>query len=317
VKRLGAVQPALFPLQHQNETMSLDGEAARHNRAQEQTPPTIRDTSMDVTASDTLRAVERNGVAHTVYWCHWPKIRLVEHPHAVVTESDLPCPFFNNVFSAQILRTQSEATIDDLIGRFLPRNVPCFWWSGPVNHDERVASLLEQRGFVKTFEAAAMAFSLSDGPAPRPVQAEVVEVKSEGQLADWTRTCTAAFGFDEALSGWWHELFTSLPFGASTPLRHFLACIEGEPVGTASAFIEDGVVGMASVGVRQEHRRRGIGSALTATALEAARKHGCRLGVLFSSPMATGMYEAMGFRTFGKGHCYLWSPDDRDVPTFH
>jgi len=272
---------------------------------------------MDVADSDTLKAIERNGVAHSVYWCHWPKMRLVEHPHAVVTQSDLPCPFFNNVFSADIPQPQVEAVVDDLTGCYRSRNVPCFWWSGPVIHDQHVTSLLEERGFAKAFEAAAMALDLSNCPPPKPGPAEIVEVTSEDQITDWTRTCTAAFGFDDALSGWWHELFTSIPFGHTTPLRHFLATIDGEAVGTASAYIDDGVVGLASVGVREEYRRRGVGSALTLTALETARNQGCRLGVLFSSEMATPMYQKLGFCQHGTGHCYLWSPKDEEIETYH
>ena len=272
---------------------------------------------MDVTDLDTLKAIEKNGVARMLYWCHWPKMRLIEHPHAVVTESDLPCPFFNNIFSAEIPHPNVEPVVDDLIGRFCSRSVPCFWWSGPVNHDQQVASILEARGFVKAVEGAAMALSLADFPAQNPGVAEVLEIDSESQMADWTRTCTAAFEFDDALSGWWHELFTSIPYGEPSPLRHFLACIDGEPVGTASAFIEDGVVGLASVGVREEYRRQGIGSAITVAALEAARNLGCRLGVLFSSPMATSMYEGLGFRRYGTGHCYLWSPEGNEEKTYH
>jgi ribosomal protein S18 acetylase RimI-like enzyme len=264
---------------------------------------------MDGTDLDVLKAIERNGVAHSVYWCGWPKMRLIEHPHAVVTESDLACPFFNNVFSADVPHSNAEPVVDELIGRFRSRNVPCFWWSGPVNHDRLVNGILEARGFTQAFEAAAMARSLAALPAPTAGVAEILEIDSESQMGDWSRTCTAAFDFDEALSGWWNELFTTLPFGTSTPLRHFLACIDGEPVGTASAFIEDGTVGLASVGVREEYRRRGIGSALTLAGLATARTLGCGLGVLFSSSMATSMYEALGFRKYGTGHCYLWSPE--------
>jgi GNAT superfamily N-acetyltransferase len=270
---------------------------------------------MDDTDLDTLKAIEKNGVAHSVYWCHWPKMKVVEHPHAVVTESELPCPFFNNVFSADIPQAKVETVVDDLIGRFRSRNVPCFWWSGPANHDQRITGFLEERGFEKAFEAAAMALSLADLPTGQSGVAEVIEIESEGQMADWSRICTAAFGFDDALSGWWHELFTSIPFGGMTQLHHFLATVDGEPVGTASAFIEDGVVGLATVGVREEHRRRGIGTVLTLTALEATRRLGCRLGVLFSSPMATSMYEAMGFHRYGTGRCYSWSPQADEIQT--
>ncbi len=120
---------------------------------------------MEIDDLDTLKAIERNGVAHSVYWCHWPNMRMVDHPHAIVTESDLPCPFFNNVFSADIPESDAESVVDDLIGRFQSRGVPCFWWSGPVNHDERVANMLKARGFVKALEAAAMAIDLAELPS--------------------------------------------------------------------------------------------------------------------------------------------------------
>lgn len=273
--------------------------------------------NMDVTDFETLKAIEGNGVSHSLYWCHWTKMRFVEHPHAVVTESDLPCPFFNNVFSAEVPHLNAESIVDDLIGRFCSRSVPCFWWSGPVNHDQQVTAILEARGFEKAFEAAAMALKLADLPSRNPGVVEVVEIGSENQMTDWSRTCASAFAFDDSLSDWWSDLFTTIPFGSSTPLRHFLACVDGEPVGTASAYIEDNVVGLASVGVREEYRRQGIGSTVTVAALERARKLGCRLGVLFSSPMATSMYEALGFLQYGTGHCYLWSPEGNEEKTRH
>jgi len=95
---------------------------------------------MTSTDLEILKAIERNGVAYSVYWCHWPKMQFVGHPHVVVTASDLPCPFFNNVFSAAVPDSGSESVVDDLVGRFQSRSVPCFWWSGPVTHDERVSS---------------------------------------------------------------------------------------------------------------------------------------------------------------------------------
>jgi GNAT superfamily N-acetyltransferase len=75
--------------------------------------------------------------------------------------------------------------------------------------------------------------------------------------------------------------------------------------------------GWRASGVREEYRRQGIGSAITLAALETARNLGCRLGVLSSSPMAMSMYEDLGFRQYGTGHCYLWSPEADEVETHH
>lgn len=269
------------------------------------------ESHMEINDLDTLKAIEKNAVARLLYWCQWPKMRFIEHPHAAGTESDLPCPFFNNIFSAKIPHPNVEPVIVDLIGRFCTRSVPCFWWSGPVHHDQQVASILEARGFVKAVEGAAMAIDLDDLTVQNHSDAAISEIVSDSQMADWARTCTAAFEFDEALSGWWHELVTSIPCGGPSPLHHLLACVDGEPVGTASGYVEDGVVGLASVGVKPEYRRQGIGSDLTVAALVAAHSIGCRLGVLFASPMATSMYEGLGFRRYGTGYCYLWSPEGK------
>ena len=78
---------------------------------------------MTTTDLETLKTIERNGVAHSVYWCHWPKMQLVEHPQAVVTESDLLSPFFNNIFSAVVPASGAESVVDDLVSRFQSRSV--------------------------------------------------------------------------------------------------------------------------------------------------------------------------------------------------
>ena len=73
---------------------------------------------MTATNHEIRKAIEKNAVGRLLYWCRWPKMRLIEHPHAAGTESDLPCPFFNNIFSAKIPHPNVEPVVDDLITRF-------------------------------------------------------------------------------------------------------------------------------------------------------------------------------------------------------
>ena len=256
-----------------------------------------------------LEIIESSSVAHTVYWCNWSKMDYVEHPYAVVMQSEIPNPFFNNIFSANIPHSKAQVVVDDLVDRFRSRQVPCFWWSGPVNHDLQIVELLESHGFAEVFDAPAMAIDLSRELALKRVSAEIIELQNKDQMADWTQTCSAAYGFDETFSLWWDDLFTNLPFGGSKPLRQILAYCDDKPVATASLFIDNGVASLANVGVRDGFRRRGIGSAMTITALQIAQALGCRWGVLFSSPMGISMYESIGFRQYGEGHCYSWSPE--------
>lgn len=55
-----------------------------------------------------------------------------------------------------------------------------------------------------------------------------------------------------------------------------------------------------SVYTTPAHRRKGIGRALTATAVEHLRRAGCTSVVLHASDAGMPMYEAMGFRRGGE-----------------
>ena len=68
-----------------------------------------------------------------------------------------------------------------------------------------------------------------------------------------------------------------------------------------------GVAGLSSVATVPEARRQGIGTAVTLHLLEQARAMGYRIGVLFSSDMAVGVYRKLGFREYRKGSFYVWT----------
>lgn len=250
-------------------------------------------------------SIQRNGVTHTTYWCQWQEMRLVEHPHAVVTESDLPCPFFNNVFSANFPDSDRDEHVEELLKRFRHASIPLFWWSGPIVHDGRLRELLLSKGLIKAFEAPAMAMPLSrqlnDPQSPLSVE----EITSDDDMRGWSHVCTTAFDFDTQLSDWWSDLHKGIPFGPDFPLRHYVGMVDGRPVATASSFTTDQTVGLGSVGVIPEYRRQGFGAAITIRALHNAIQQGCDLAVLYSSEMATKMYEQIGFKHYGKGECFL------------
>ncbi|MEW4489476.1 GNAT family N-acetyltransferase [Thalassoglobus sp. JC818] len=264
---------------------------------------------MDDSHQSLQEAIERNGVAHTLYWCQWSQMQVVEHPHAIVTESLLPCPFFNNVFSASFPNGEQARHVEELVDRFRRAKVPLFWWSGPVVRDRDLNKHLLANGLFKAFEAPAMAKSLKHPLEKLKDSICVEEITDTDNIKEWSLVCASAFEFDSQMAEWWCDLYSSLPFGTGTPLRHYVARVDGKPVATASAFRTDDTVGVASIGVIPAHRRRGIGTAITLRALNNAQQQGCDLAVLFSSEMAKAMYEKIGFVQYGNGECYL-SPSE-------
>jgi predicted GNAT family N-acyltransferase len=85
--------------------------------------------------------------------------------------------------------------------------------------------------------------------------------------------------------------------GRDPDCRHFLACLDGQPVGTAR-LLPDAHIGR--VAVLREARGRGIGEALMAAAIAAARRDGHACVALAAQTHALAFYARLGFEAFGE-----------------
>jgi len=74
---------------------------------------------------------------------------------------------------------------------------------------------------------------------------------------------------------------------------------DGSIVGTAEAFFSHGLVLLYFVGTQPEHRRRGIGTAMSRAVLRHADARGIRTAALTSSAMGEAVYRRLGFREVG------------------
>jgi ribosomal-protein-alanine acetyltransferase len=85
--------------------------------------------------------------------------------------------------------------------------------------------------------------------------------------------------------------------------RAFLARLEGEPVGFASAHVVVDEVDLQIIATHPEWRRRGVGRALLTEVLRMAREEGAvvvHLEVRVSNDPAQALYEELGFEVVGK-----------------
>ena len=127
-----------------------------------------------------------------------------------------------------------------------------------------------------------------------------------GAFEQWLKFTAVHLKLPAAAVRPWSDLHRSIGFGEPLPLRHFVALLGGEPAGSASLFSGAGVAGLTGLVTRADFRKRGIGTALTLSALKAGQKSGFKAGVLYSTPEAAGIYRKMGFREYGRQWCYLW-----------
>ena len=82
-----------------------------------------------------------------------------------------------------------------------------------------------------------------------------------------------------------------------------LGLLDGTPVATSISIRSGDVVGVYNVGTAEPARRRGVGWAMTATAVLAGAETGATTATLQSSPMAQSMYASHGFRTLSTTAC--------------
>ena len=73
-------------------------------------------------------------------------------------------------------------------------------------------------------------------------------------------------------------------FARAPGVRRYLACIDGEPAGSASMRLDAGIAGMTGAATRGPFRRRGVQRALLQRRIEDARAAGCDIAVITRAP---------------------------------
>lgn len=128
----------------------------------------------------------------------------------------------------------------------------------------------------------------------------IMPVTGEAGLREWVRLWSGRE------SG---SVFEDTVRARSAPgFTHLLAVLGGVPVGCAATFTHGEWGEVQHVLTVPALRHRGIGTALTVSALRAIRAHGGRTAVLTSSPDGLRIYRGLGFRQVGRVRRYLWSP---------
>lgn len=262
----------------------------------------------DLSDDSLVRAVEGNTLEEFRLWSRWPALEFHDNLDRVWTITDVASPIFNNVLRARFDPAGAGDAIEEALAPFRERSVPCYWWVGRSSRPGDLAVRLRDHGLGSAFTASAMAVDLEKLPKGPPVPAglEVDEIREDDAFKEWSGFSTAAMGLPEETAAAWSDLHHSIGFSPEAPLRHFLATLGGDPVASASLFTGAGVAGLANLVTRQDQRGWGIGTSITLTALRSARVAGYRVGVLLSTPAATGLYRRLGFREYGRRWCYLW-----------
>jgi ribosomal protein S18 acetylase RimI-like enzyme len=268
----------------------------------------------DLSRAALARAIEENGAEFLLALGRVGGGEESRDPRLTYTVGGSPIGYHNAVVRADLPHEEADRAIAATRELMRARGVPGCWHVGPSMRPRDLVGRLAAHGFVGEPEPGMAARLPALHEAwPIPEGLAVGRVGDEAGLVVFADVLAQGFGEGEKEARWVEEMYRRIGLGDDVPWRHYLGRLAGVPVATVSLFFAAGVAGVYFVSTAPEYRRRGIGAAVTLSALRAARELGFRAAVLGSSPLGHGVYRRLGFEELCRIQVCEWSPTPSDA----
>lgn len=211
--------------------------------------------------------------------------------------TDVPSDMFNSVCRARLEASNVDRHIAETVDLFKGRGLPFSWWVGPGSQPEDLPSRLESHGLVEVERHTAMVLHRANLSEPRACSCLAVRrVSTHAGLMEFALVIASNCEPPDPLV---IEFFSRLGEEAlaGSPLNLLVGYAEGIPVATSEAFLSGNTLGLYSVSVPKEWRRRGFGAAMSHAALRSF--DGWEFAVLQASGEAESVYARIGFEPCG------------------
>ncbi len=270
-------------------------------------PTPLQDTS----ESARIAAIENNLFAFFREWKRWSRMEVHDDPECLWSMSDIPFPLFNFIMRASLPDAEADKYIESAIARCKSHAISMLWWTGPASRPTDLGTKLIAHHFDHIDELPGMSLNLAswndtETSIPNLIIKPVLDTES---ARIWAHTLTVGYELPLFLEDYIQDAFATLfPLTSDSPLRHYLAWLNGEPVATSTLWLGAGVAGIYNVAAVNEARGQGIGTSITTAPLRAARAAGYRMSILHASHMGLNLYRRLGFQHNCDLHQYIWSP---------
>lgn len=255
----------------------------------------------DLSREGRIRANEENLFGLFGSFVGDPRIQVRRDDVALRSISDIAFPLFNSVLGARLSEAHAAATVVGILAPYVDRSLPMMWWTGPSTRPANLAKVLERQGLVPVASQPCLSLAL-EGLEIEPLRIpglRIERVWNRSLASDWSRAVRVSFGFPKDAIGPYAEAMIRFGFGPDAPFEHWVAYLDGTPVGSASLFRCAGVAGIYNLAVVPAARGRGIGRAILRPPLEEARRDGFALAVLQASAAAYPACMEIGFQQDG------------------
>ncbi|SNS48188.1 Acetyltransferase (GNAT) family protein [Streptosporangium subroseum] len=235
-----------------------------------------------------MESLETSLAAHRAYLLGW-NIGASGGPDLPIYRSEVPHAPLNGVLRVGGCAPQ-EALAE---ARHRLDGVPRIWWVGP-DSDAGTADALLSLGAVLLARMPIMTVAIDKAAsAPTPPGLHITETTD---LLEFVPAYARVSGISPdgvAVAIERERAFS----GDGTVIRLAGRLDDGQIVGTAVAWLSHDLLTLYFIGTQPEHRRHGIGAAMTRAALDLARERGIRTAALTSTAAGESVYRSIGFRT--------------------
>lgn len=258
----------------------------------------------DPSGPDVISAVEENVREWTLLKGGLPGVELHDDGDVVWLFSTVPGRG-GAVAAARFTPETANHRIGTILEYHRRHAEPTLWWMGPTSTPADMEARLHAQGLYCQQRLPGMSCDLDRirTEFPRPPRLEIRPLEDFSIFREHEHPF-----FGPANTVRRHNLIEGI--GLMTrqePERawHFVAFLDGVPLGCATVFLGAGVAGLYHVATVARARGQGIGKAVTLAALEHARGLGCRVSILHASAEGEPIYRRIGYREVCKmAHWY-------------
>lgn len=212
-----------------------------------------------------------------------------EFDSVIAAFSGIPAGFCNRIF---VVDTPDEGALERAVEWMETKESP-YWVTVTEQARQAIPNRVASIPLTDLGAEPAMVLDSLDKLPGRSSPAAIDRVRENSDLDDFVSVHMQSFGLPEDIIR--KVADESLIDEECAPM--FVGRIDDEPVACGQTAITGTTAGVYNVGVVEEHRRKGIGEAMTWEVLRAGKEAGCHIGVLQSSEMGLSVYQRMGFET--------------------
>jgi ribosomal protein S18 acetylase RimI-like enzyme len=243
--------------------------------------------------------VENTFFANGRYWGK-RNSSLWHHGSVWAMDTGIESADLNLVWNEKPLAARDCKTIQEIKGHFRSVGLPFWWWVFPSGQSRITVDMLKAEGFSLVDSIPSMVADLKTNAAsiPQIDDMQIIRVRNREELCLWEDASFRGFEFSPKVRRQYSNFVNTFNIRPDSPQKFFLACLKGRPVASALLFLYKNTGGIYFVSTLPEHRKKGIGLAVTRAAMQFAGQAGAEYCTLQSSTAGLRVYRQAGFTEF-------------------